>query len=259
MSKVIKAGFARMIPIGEGDRFLFRPAAEPQSPSGQEDSFQPEEGPAPCISSTELQAAYDELIATAQDEVVLLLEDARGEAQSIFRAAENEAEQIRNAAYSEGYEEGLARSRDEMEELLASARRQAEDILDEAERTRQRVIQETEPKLMKLSFDIAEKILRCELDRNEQAFMKIVANALDNVRDDKSVILHVNPAEYAGQFGSRDTAKIRTPGGNVTARVSVDPTVEEGGCIIETESGMIDTSISAQMGQVSHALGFDDL
>jgi flagellar assembly protein FliH len=141
---------------------------------------------------------------------------------------------------------------------LEKAQEEADSVLAEARRLALEKVDSIEPKLAKLSLDIAEKVLRYELERNDEAFMSILTHALDQVRDEDHITLRVNTAEYSRYFNSRDTAKIRTPNANVTAHVVLDSSVEPGGCLIENEGGMIDTGVRAQLEQVSRALGMDE-
>jgi flagellar biosynthesis/type III secretory pathway protein FliH len=205
-------------------------------------------------SEAHLQAAYDELVAAAQEEVAMLLQDARDNASAIVSRAETSAKELKAAAAEEGYGEGLAHAQDEVKDLFTRAQADIDATLETAVRERDNMIAQMEPKLYKVAIDIAEKILGYELENNENAYLSILKSALGNVKAENHVTLRVNPSEYVRFFKSREVT-LHTAAGSITAEVVNDPTVGYGGCLIETESGAIDAGVDTQLEQMSNHLG----
>jgi flagellar assembly protein FliH len=206
---------------------------------------------------TEMRAAYDELITTAQDEVSMLLEDARAEVQTKLREAQLQSEEIRHKAYETGLNEGYERAGAETADILRKAQEEADSVLAKAEAERQRIIDETQPKMYRLALDIAEKILKYELEANSEAYMGILTAAMNRVKTEGQVTLRVNTAEYLRFFNGRSRFKLRTEEGTVDAEVITDPSVEPGGVLIETDSGVVDASVAAQLEQITQGLGVE--
>ena len=259
MSRVIKAERARLIgPEGEDDIRLdgdWDGDAEERSDL-QADSLRQAMEDSKSQREEEYKAAYDELIAAAQDEVALRLEDARREAQALLSEAQALAEKIHQEARDSGFAEGKAAAETELREIVSRAERETDAALARAEQELLRVAAETEPNMYRLALDIAEKILKYELDENHDAFMNILAGAMDRVRTEGPVQLHVNAQEFKRQFSGQEKAKLRTSEGMVSADITVDPSVEPGGCLIETDSGVVDASVGVQLGQIAQSLGF---
>ncbi len=250
MSRVIKSTYARVdatkpIVIGKKE-----PAAEAvQKP-------EPAVEIPPRDLEAEFQDAYDELLAAAQDEVAMILEDARNEAARIRQECEKECEILLAQSQEKGYSEGMEKAGEEVADILGRAQADANATIAAAYDERDKILEKTEPQVLSLSFDIAEKILQIELNRNDTAFMSLIQNALASIKAEKRVILHVNPADYVRFFKSREVT-IHTSNGPVSAEVYNDPNSDSYACLIDTESGMVDAGVDAQISQIRHGFGLE--
>jgi flagellar assembly protein FliH len=203
-----------------------------------------------------VQAAYDELIAAAQEEVTMLLEDARREASALVAEAERAAVSLRASAQEDGFQKGLTAARDEVAGLLARAQADADDLIGRAEAARAASLEQMEPRILTLALEVAKKVLGYELDHNESAFLSMLRTALAGVKAETHVTLRVNPSEYVRFFKAREVT-MHTPTGSLTASVVNDPTVGYGGCLIETEGGAIDAGAAAQVAQIGRNFGIE--
>ena len=247
MPRVIKAVYTRFAEQGE--------TAPPEKGKQPELPREPGAGAEP---EADFQAAYAELISAAQDEVGLMLQDAREEALTLVRETERQAEAIRETARTEGRREGLAQAARETEDILRDGQNQIDALLAKGAQEHTALLDGMEPRIYGLALEIAEKILQLELDRNDEAFMSMLHNALENVRAESSVTLRVNLREYERFFGERQI-KLYTSRGQMDAEVVIDPLVEQDGLMIETESGTIDAGAKAQLEQIRAGLGFENL
>jgi flagellar assembly protein FliH len=97
-----------------------------------------------------------------------------------------------------------------------------------------------------LGFSLAKKIIARELQADSEAVANIVRNAVQQVMDCDHVRVRVNPQDFdylrtlhadMEQYLSRD-AKLE---------LKSDASIERGGCLIETENGMLDARLSSQL------------
>jgi flagellar assembly protein FliH len=241
LAKVIKAGSARIL---EASKPKPKAAASAAGEPGQE----PAAVDAQNIEA-ELRAAYEDLVAAAQDEVSNLLGDARMEATALIRAAETQAGEIRANALRDGRQEGLEQAAQEAEALLRDGRRQIDDLLRQGDAAYKRMMDEVEPQVFRLSMEIARKVLGYELDRDDKAFLGMLRAAMESVKADKKVNLRVNSADFTRFFNERGVT-LNTSSGSVEASVAIDPLVEPYGLLIDTDSGTIDASLNAQLDQI---------
>jgi type III secretion system HrpE/YscL family protein len=187
------------------------------------------------------RAIVEAPVYDAKMEAEQLLADARGEAERILAEARQEAERLRHQAQTEGRERGLMA----VTELLVGARAAAARARDAAE-----------SELRVLAVKIAEKILGRELSQRAEAVNDVVGKALAHAGDPRDVLVRVNPADLEAieRGKTRLVEKVRSARA-VTFRG--DETVSRGGCIVETELGVVDARLSTQLEAIERALRGD--
>ncbi len=212
--------------------------------------------PLPASTEADVRQAYEELINVAQEEVSLMLQDAREEATEIYRQAEQQVEQMRASVHEEVRREVLENAAQEVGEILNHAQADADRLLLEANEERRKALESMERQILKLALDVAEKILGIELEQNNAAFLSMLKEALGQIKAEREVTLRVNPSEYVRFFKSRDVT-LHTGQGTIQATVINDSNVGFGGVLIETDSGTVDASAQAQLGQIAQQFGIE--
>ena len=167
-----------------------------------------------------------------------LLAEARVEAEGIRRAAQADAERLRREAVAEGRERGLSA----VTELLASARALA-----------QRARREADEDLRRLAVRIAEKLLGRELELSPDAVTDVAAQALQQAGAARQLIVRAHPDDVEALERGKPRLIERA---RAQAQVSVraDASVERGGCIVESELGVVDARLSTQLDAIERAL-----
>lgn len=178
-----------------------------------------------------------------------VLFDARAAARRVLGAAEIEAERrvveaqaaaddIRDAARARGYEDGLA----EVNELLVRFR-------DE----REKKLLEHKADVVGLAVRVAGKILGREITERPETFTDLVIRAVRGIRHEKRIQIRVHPDDLslarAGLERLRDEVG---PGKEIEIRE--DRAVTGGGCVVETDLGIIDARLETQLKTLEKAL-----
>jgi flagellar biosynthesis/type III secretory pathway protein FliH len=164
--------------------------------------------------------------------------DAKNEAARIVADAHAEAEQIAEQARELGRAEGRA----EVAGMLVRARAQLERRIAEAER-----------ELMALAVRIAGRILRRDIALAPESVVEIAKAALDDAQGRHDFVLRAHPDDVA-------LLEAESPG--LLARLSVsahlliraDDTIERGGCVVESELGVVDARLETQLEAIERAL-----
>jgi type III secretion protein L len=160
-----------------------------------------------------------------------IIDAARDEARRIVELAGQERQAILEDARREGYEEGL--------QLWIAAVREANSVRD-------RRLDENEPELIRLALRIAQKIIGQELHLNPQATVSIVRECLQWVRRERSLTLRVSSSEL--DFLRERIDVLRDAAGpNRSIELTADPAIGPGGCLIESEFGVIDARLETQI------------
>jgi len=168
-----------------------------------------------------------DILAKAQEQAAQLLEDAQQEKDALFE---------------ESSEQGYAAGLDKWNDALAEAwsRRDAFLLRNEAE-------------LVRLAVAIAEKVVRRSVEADSDMVVQAVKEALKSVRGEKRITIKVNPSE---EDVLREQAScLRLLGSEVGDLVIVgNPAIAAGGCIVESELGVIDAQIDTQLASIEKAL-----
>jgi type III secretion protein L len=168
-----------------------------------------------------------DILAKAQEQAAQLVEDAV-----------REHEKVRAESAERGYAAGL----DKWSDVLADAWKQREDFFARHE-----------AELVKLAVAIAKKIIGRNAEVNPETALQTVKEALRSVRSERRVTIKVNPLDEAAlreQAGS-----LKMLGAEIGEVVIIgNPSIEAGGCIVESDLGIIDAQIGTQLVSIENAL-----
>ncbi|NLB88377.1 MAG: hypothetical protein GX790_04005 [Syntrophomonadaceae bacterium] len=214
----------------------------------------------------ELKAESEKILKETEQMVIELLEKAQSEAKEIIINAQEEADVIRSQVYEEakiireqakqsGYEEGLKIAHEEIEEDRKRALEQNELIIEEARKTKLQILRSVEPDLVRLVMAISKKVIASELKTNPESIVNIVREAITYLDNPQNVRVYVNPSELdklldLGEF--KDLTDI----GNQAIAVDVkgDNRITPGGCVIESENGIVDARIETKIQNIEKGL-----
>lgn len=177
-------------------------------------------------------------IYTASAKAREILQKAQHEAEEIIRRAVEEREREKKGGYQEGYQEGLA----QVTELLAKARVEYDQILKNSQKD-----------LLNLGFKIAEKIIGKQIELDQNVILDIVTHALQAVRQSRQITVRLNPEDAKILRANKDTLVQKLGTGRVVDFFE-DKKVERGGCIIESEIGIVDAQLHKQLERLKKVL-----
>ena len=167
-----------------------------------------------------------------------ILQDAHLEAACVVEAAHQQRASVFEAARQEGYAAGLA----EWNEILVRAWKSHDELLVQGER-----------ELVRLAIRIARKIIGEELSTNADAVLGIVREALRSVRHARILLIQVSPEDELTVRERVDS--FRSALGNIVEiSVLADPALGRGGCIVESDAGIIDAQLETQLSSLEEAL-----
>lgn len=190
------------------------------------------------VESIEQRGIIKGDIYTASSKAREILQKAQQEAEEIIRKACEEREKERKGGYQQGYEEGLA----QVTEMLAKARVEYDQILKSSQHD-----------VLNLAFKIAEKIIGKQLQMDQNLIMDIVAQALQAVRQSRQITIRVNPEDAKILKANREGFVQALGTGRVVDFVE-DKKIERGGCIIESEIGIVEAQLQTQLDRLRKVL-----
>ena len=188
------------------------------------DSLQPAAG-TKIVKAAELGQLY---------EASALLDAARQKAADMERAALEAYEEKKREGYADGLEEGKLEHAEKMMETIISS----VEFIEGIERTLVNVVNQS---IRKIIGEMEDK----------ERIVAIVRNALSVVRGQQKVTVRVAPADEAAVLEAM--AGMTAGGGNSFMTVIADARLERDSCILESELGVVDASLSTQLKALENA------
>jgi type III secretion protein L len=189
------------------------------------DSIQPAAG-TKIIKSSELGQLL---------EANALLDAAREKAAEMERAALEAYEEKRQEGYQDGLEEGKLEHAEKMMETIISS----VEFIEGIESTLVSVVNQS---IRKIIGDMGDK----------ERIVAIVRNALNVVRGQQKVTVRVAPADEGAVLEAM-AGMTASGSGSSFMTVIADARLERDSCIIESELGVVDASLSTQLKALENA------
>lgn len=166
--------------------------------------------------------------------------------RNLISRAREEATTIREAAAKEGYAEGIARADSDVEVLRAE--------ISKFYGLEQAVFDKIAPEILGISIDIAKKIIKTEVQQNPDLILANIKDCLKDLsKEEKKLMLKINPSDVANVKQNIPTI-LENAGFDVKIMVVPDPSMMQGGGVIQTTNGIIDISIDTQIDVITKAL-----
>jgi type III secretion system HrpE/YscL family protein len=175
--------------------------------------------------------------------------EAAQEARDVIALAQEKARQIleeaergRDAVLERARQEGIAKGLAEWNHILAQTAQRAQELA-----------QGWEEAMLRLSIRVAEKIIGEQLKLRPETTVAIVREALAGVRPGKHLVIQVNEAE-AQAVRARVAALKESLSASSEVEIVASASVSPGGCVIESELGIVDARLETQLKCLEEAL-----
>lgn len=166
--------------------------------------------------------------------------------RNLISRAMEESENIKKSAFEEGYRLGLENAKTDVENF--------KNEFQKFMSARKDVFEYIAPDILEISVNIAKKIIKKELNTDPQVLINTIIDVLKTVaKSESKVTIKVNPQSV--QF-IKDTIPNIAYEYGIEAKVNIlaDPSIENGGCIFQTNNGIVDASIDTQLEIIKKAL-----
>ena len=182
-------------------------------------------------------------VKKAKEGVKELLKDALEKAKRQVTDIKSNA---RKEGYDSGYEEGFQKGEDAARVEFSPFLETVQGLVSDLTGFRKDMYDKLEREMMKMVVDLSKKVIHFEFSSRDDAVQEMIRLAVQSVLDRESMVIKINPADkgYAESFRP-ELHHLFSEIKNITFEAHSG--VERGGCVVETNFGVVDARID-QMG-----------
>ena len=171
----------------------------------------------------------DQILQAAHAEAQALLQQARQEAMHVREQASIEAERVRLEAYEAGHRQAA----------LEWHEQQTGQVIDKAQ-----MLHNMHEKLATIVTAAVERIVHTE--QRGALYQRALRSVQGLAQGASTLALRVNEADYEHARAAIESLQALQAHG-LRIEVSVDPALKPGGCVFESEVGILDASLQTQL------------
>ncbi len=212
-----------------------------------------------CRATQEGTEAEDSL-AKAQEEAKRIVEEARQEAQrlkaeaeDIVATAKKNAEEIESQAYALGYEQGHKDGEEIGRKQFEIGLQHLESLVESFKEQTSQLASAYEAQMVQVCLFVAKAMVEKELATDKELIARILLEAMNKTVEGSSVRVHLNPRDFEN-LDEEFKARLTGPGGN-RIEFKQDGKVKRGGCMIETDFGLVDATVDSRWQSVMEDIG----
>jgi len=195
------------------------------------------------------KAQADVILGSAQEEYERVVKDAYDDAMEIM---ENSKKEGYSEGYKEGYDDGYKEGFSAAEVLVD----EANELKSNAIAHYEQIIQNSEPTVVELVLDITNRVLQKEIEDDDELIFNLVKSGLKRITQTDVLKIRVSESDYINLVSMK---KRILPLLDKVEDIQIlqDDSMVKGDCIIETDSGNIDSGLQTQLNFVKAT--FDEL
>lgn len=157
---------------------------------------------------------------------------------------------LEKAAFDNGFLQGQMAGKDLAEKQIEGVMRRYADTVQAISTLKTVLRAQVEREVVRLALEVAKKIVYREIRIDPAIIQTLVRVALSHVAEKSAVTVHVSPVDYAYLLKQRAELS-QTEGRDVS--LVADNSIQQGGCLIQTDCGDIDARIEEKFREVENA------
>lgn len=156
-------------------------------------------------------------------------------------------------AYEEGFQKGEKAGVQMGEAKLKALLDRFEELFREIDRCKERLFREAEADVISFGLELARKVVQRAVRVDEDIIRTIVQIGLQKVGRRSRVRIRLHPSDLGtltrnGEFLDRFRSEFET------LELTADEGIDQGGCLIETSSGIVDARLGTQFDEIEGEL-----
>ncbi|MBR1597471.1 MAG: hypothetical protein IJ661_01000 [Lachnospiraceae bacterium] len=209
------------------------------------------------VSEEDASASAQDIINSANNEAQKIINNAHDEAEKLRGEAYEEARSIREQAkeegYQEGYNEGANAASQEYEEKNKELDNRISEFENEMEAGKEELIKEATNRMTDWLMQMVPHITGVSIDGAHNVLLYMINNAMRDLDNSRHFIIKVSPDDYNDVLEKKNEIYgALNPG--IDMEIFEDSKLSKLQCMIETDNGIVDISLDAQLDNLIKAL-----
>ncbi len=156
--------------------------------------------------------------------------------------------ELEREAFSQGYAQGERAGSEAAAARGEAVLRRLAQTIEELGGLRSALIHKTERQVVQLALAMAKRIIHREVALDNELLTAMARVALDRLGANASATIRLHPDDFAATKASR------TADATGAIQVVSDPVVRRGGCLIQSDFGLIDVGVDSQIQELTTIL-----
>ena len=195
----------------------------------------------------------EKTLQDAEEQARRLIQEAKEKAEQLELSSKEKITQIENQAMLKGLEEGRDNGYQEGLNEVNRLIERLNSVISKTINKRIEIIDQCEEQVISLVMLISKKVVKVVSESQKEVVIHNTIEALKKIKKCGDVILRVNTKDI--NLTSSHTADFIEKVENVdNVTILEDSTVDQGGCIIETDFGQIDARIASQLNKIEEKI-----
>lgn len=194
---------------------------------------------------------------TKEEKAVIELEKRVMELQARLEQSKKDLPRLERESFEKGLRDGVqkgetiayAKARAEREAHTDALQKRVTDFLTDLENSKKTIYADAHKILLDFCYELAKKIIQAEVSQNPEIIIGVVKKSLTYIADRERLIVRVSKDDLETVSGRKDFwLPVGEPLGSIT--IEPDERIEKGGCIVESNSGMVDARLGVQFDEL---------
>jgi Flagellar biosynthesis/type III secretory pathway protein len=188
-----------------------------------------------------------------EERVIIGLEKRVNDLQASIERSKDELPGLLHKSREEGLREGMQKgeaaayekAKAEYEKQVDALQKRISSFLAEVEGSKKSIYANAHKILLDLACGLAKKIIQSEVALNPDIILGVIKKSMTYIADRERIIVRVSKDDLETVSGRKD---FWVPVGERLESISIetDERIEKGGCIIESNSGLVDARLGVQ-------------
>jgi len=169
------------------------------------------------------------------------------------RSAAESHEKGKQEGFKEGEKQGQGTAEKKFNAEVAKLKEQTAKYFKQVEQSKDEMIRGLEHILLKFCMELTKKIVANEAVTNPELVLSVIKKSLSMIADRDNILIRVAPGDLETASGAKDFLSTVTERLE-NVRFEVDDRIQKGGCIIESNSGMVDARLGVQLDEIEQLI-----